>query len=1021
MMNLIYNLRFTLPVLLVVFFINTALGKTNILHGSDQQSGVVGRVSDAKKNPIHGVLVEDINGNQKAFTDKNGQYSIEVSSQTTTLKFSHESFETKEIKVSSKKVVNIALTAKKTVLNEVANLNYFEVQKRHTTGSLSYVDMGALGQAPVGRFQEALAGRVAGMKVSASHGQPGDPLNLVVRGEGSLYQTNPLYVVDGIAIEDLNNLALNPNDIKNITVLKDAAVLSLYGSRGANGVILIETKRGHVGKSVVQFNSFVGFQNPYKKIEMMSPYDFVRYQIELDDVQGKKLYTPAELDPAHPDYDPSGRKLSDYQNMTGIDWQDEVFRTAPIQQHSLSLGGGDASRQFSISTSLYNQQGILLNSGARRYQGRASLDQKISQVLRTGANINYGDNTRHGQALNFEEAVNLSAFSLARTWGARPVAGNNAIDLLGSPMDPEYNSAPYIKYNPVVTLENEDKKHKNSNLLAYAYLEYDMLKNLKARAQGSVALDKTKGTAFYNTKTPAGSDVEGVNGNYFYDKSNYVSTDITVSYQEIFNKVHALNLLGGFSYNKLRIETFGFGADKLPNEGLGIYGLDEGLPTSALSKAYSDQFKAYFLKGEYNFRSKYFLTGIFRADEGKGTAEFGYSPAVALAWNMKQENFLRSSGVVSHAKLRASMGISGSRLRNPLAILRFAYPEDFLWEATRQLDIGYDLGLWGDRVGLSIDVYQKETSTDKRYAGVARIENKGIEIALNTINVQKKDFKWKSGLSVSFNKNQVLSLHSDLDGYPILSTVPLFPQSLYMIQTGQVLGTFYGYQFDGIYQVEDFDYSGGVYTLKADRSDNGSTRGSIQPGDIKYRDIDGDKHIDESDKVVLGNSVPKHFGGLNNDFIYKSFDLNVFFQWSYGNKVFNANRLLFEGDIQQQMGMNQYASYNERWTPDNRSNTLYRAGGQGPSSFLSDRTLEDGSYLRLKTVSLGYTLPKNTLKSIHVKNLRLFASAHNLLTFTKYTGLDPEVSVRHSVLTQGFDYSAYPQARTIAFGLNATF
>ncbi|NGF57995.1 SusC/RagA family TonB-linked outer membrane protein [Parapedobacter sp. SGR-10] len=1021
-MNLIYNLRFNLQILLTVCFMGIASGKANTLHSVSQQSGVVGRVSDIKKNPIPGVLVEDINGSQKAITDRNGQYNIDLTSSTTTLRFSHVSFETKEIEVSSKKVINITLASTKTVLNEVVDLHYYKVQKRNTTGSLGYVDMQDLGEAPVGRFEEALAGRVAGLRVSSSHGQPGDPLNLVIRGEGSIHQVSPLYIVDGIPIENLNNLAINTNDIQNITVLKDASMLALYGSRGANGVVVIETKRGYVGKSTIQLNSFVGFQNPLKKIEMMSPYDFVRYQIELDDLQAKKLYTPAELDPSDPDYNPSGRKLNDYRNMSGISWQDEVFRTSPIQLHTLSLTGGDANTQFSISTSLYDQNGILLNSGANRYQGKANLDQKLSQVLRTGLGINYGDNARHGQTLNFEDAVNLSSYSLARMWGARPVSGNYGADiLLGSLYDPEYNSAPNIKYNPVLTLENEEKKLKNSNLLAYAYLEYDILKNLKARVQGSVALDKAKGTAFYNKKTPAGNGVGGTNGSFYYDKSRNISSDITLTYHEVFNKVHALNVLGGFSYNKIRNEAFGYEVESLPNDGIGIYGLDEGLPTSTLSKASEYKFKGYFLRGEYNYRSKYFLTGMVRADESNGSQKIGYSPAVALAWNMKQENFLKSAQVVSHAKLRASLGILGSPFRNSIQVVNFAYPSDFLWEGTKQLDIGYDLGLWKDRVGLSIDVYEKETSTDRRYAGVARIENKGLEIALNTVNVDKKGFKWRSGFNISFNRNKVLELHRDLDGYPIFSTSPLFNQSLYVVQPGQGLGTFYGYQFDGIYQVEDFDSNGGTYTLKSDRSDNGNFRGMIQPGDIRYKDINGDKHIDENDKVVLGNSLPKYFGGFSNDFTYKAFDLNVFVQWSYGNRIFNANRLAFEGDIYQKMGMNQYASYNERWTPENRSNTLYRVGGQGPVGMLSNRTLEDGSYLRLKTVSLGYTLPKNMVKAIHVKNMRLFASAQNLLTFTKYTGLDPEVSVYHSILTQGFDYSAYPQARTIAFGLNATF
>lgn len=1017
-MYLIYSLRIYILILLTFSLVQ---GRANVYDDFQQDSGVVGRVSDAKKNPIPGVLVEDVNGDQRAITDRNGHYSLEVSSPTTKLRFSHIAFETKTADVASKKVVNIALTAKKTVLNENADLNYFKVQKRNTTGSLSYVDVKALSSAPVGRFQEALSGRVAGLKVGASHGQPGDPINIVVRGEGSIYQTDPLYVVDGIPIEELDKLALNTNDIQNITVLKDASLLALYGARGANGVILIETKKGHIGKSVIEFNSFLGFQNPIKKMDMMSPYDFVNYQLELDNQQAKKMYTPGELDPADPDYNSSGRKLNDYKNMEGISWQDEVFQTSPIQQHSLSLAGGDAGTQFRLSTSLYNQGGVIPNSGAKRYQGKANWNQRISTVMRMGVGVNYGDNSRYGQSLNFEDATNRSTYSLARTWGARPITGYGSDILLVSLLDPEYSTAPNMKYNPLMTLENEEKTLKNSDLLGFVFLEYDILKNLKARAQGSIALDKSKGISFYNKKTPAGLGPKGANGSYYYDKNNNLSSDITLTYNEVFSKVHALELIGGFSYNNIRRETFGYSVEGLPNDGIGKYGFDEGLPSTTVSKANSRKFNAYFAKAEYNFNSRFFFTGVWRADEGLGNRKLGYSPAMALAWNMKQEGFLRDSKLVSHSKLRTSVGMAGTRLRTPVAILNFDYPDDFLWEATKQFDIGYDLGMWGDRIALSLDVYKKETSTDKRYAGIARVQNKGFEVALNTINIANKSFKWRSNFSISFNESKVLDVHRDLDGQPIFSTISLFPQSLYIVQAQQQLGAFYGYKFDGIYQVEDFDLNGGVYTLKPELSSNGTLRENIQPGDIKYQDRNGDKQIDENDKMILGNSLPKYFGGMGNDFTYKSFDLHVFFQWSYGNKVFNANRLVFEGDVYQQMGMNQYASYNDRWTQENRSNSLYRVGGQGPMDYLSDRTLEDGGYLRLKTVSLGYTMPKNIVNAIRFKDLRIFASAQNLLTFTKYKGLDPEVSVRHSVLTQGFDYSAYPQARTIAFGLNATF
>ncbi|WP_158499881.1 SusC/RagA family TonB-linked outer membrane protein [Sphingobacterium paucimobilis] len=988
--------------------------------GVVQQSHVVGRVSDVRKAPIHGVLVEDVDGSNKTYTDKNGQYSIEVASSTSKLRFSHVAFDSKEVGVGSKTIINLTLAAKKTALNEVVNLNYYNVAKRNTTGALGYMDMESLKLAPVTRFDEALAGRVAGLRVIAPQGQPGDPLAYVVRGENSVQHTQPLLVVDGIPVENHHNLVLNTDDIANLTVLKDASQLALYGSRGGNGVILIETNKGFAGKSSIKFNSFLGFQNIAKQMDMMSPYEFVRYQIELDPEHTKPMYTPADLIPGSVGYDSQGRVLMNYKDIDGIDWQDEVFRNALIQRYSLSLSGGDANTKFVSSTSFSDQKGVLMNSGAKTYQGRVNLTQRIGRFINSGFGINYGKRPRNGQLLNFEEAVDLSTYSLYRMWGARPVSGDNNIDILTPFLDPDYNKAPQIKYNPVVSLENEQKKRANSNLLSHIYLDFDILPNLKAKAQGSFLSDMVDGTGFYNTKTPSGSGANGVNGTSYYSKTRQSTLDFMLSYNEVFKRDHTLDVQGGYSYNKGVTEAYAFDVTHLPNEGIGEHGFDEGLPVYTLSKKWDDRYSSFYLRGGYNFRYKYFLSGVLRGDEVIGN-KFVYSPAIALSWDMKNEDFLRNSKTISSSKLRASYGRSGIRMMNsltPVFATNIIAPEGTLWEAVDQLDIGYDLGLWGDRLIVNLDYYDKVNSADSRFYSAARIENRGIEIGLTSVNINRPNLKWRSHFNISFNRNRVLSVH---DRSPTMSSMFISDSPLYTVVPGKALAMFYGYQFDGVYQVEDFDENNGVYTLKSDISGNGSFRANIQPGDIRYVDQNSDGFIDEEDQVTLGSSMPKYFGGFNNSVNYKSFDLNIFFQWSYGNKVFNGNRMAFEGNYLQQTGLNQYASYQERWTPENRSQTLFRTGGQGEAGMLSDRTLEDGSYLRLKTVSLGYTLPKKWLKVKSVKDLRLSCSAQNLLTFTKYKGMDPEVSVGHSILTQGFDYGAYPQFRTVSFGLNATF
>jgi TonB-linked SusC/RagA family outer membrane protein len=417
--------------------------------------------------------------------------------------------------------------------------------------------------------------------------------------------------------------------------------------------------------------------------------------------------------------------------------------------------------------------------------------------------------------------------------------------------------------------------------------------------------------------------------------------------------------------------------------------------------------------------------------------------------------------VISDAKLRTSYGITGNNrvgdfarypsLSTPLeasysfdnsspspGMLQSSMGNEALkWETTAQSDLGLDLGLFENRILLTVDVYEKKTSNlllnaslpylsgfNSIIKNIGKISNRGLEISLNTINVQTRSFTWESNFNISFNRNKVLELtdnqqdlRSSVSWEAAFNTVPL-----YIAQLNKPTGQFYGVQKDGLYQLADFDVSPtGVYTLKPEVAANGTSRSTIKPGDIRYKDLNGDGTINEQDKTVIGSGLPKHFGGFNNNFTYKNFSLNVFFQWSYGNDIYNANRMMFEGNISGKNSLNQYAVYENRWTMDNQSSTMFRAGGQGPNGYYSNYFLEDGSYLRLKTIALSYALPQNVIKKAFLKDLRISLTAQNIHTWTKYSGMDPEVSVRNSALTPGFDYSAYPLAKTLVFGLKATF
>jgi len=362
---------------------------------------------------------------------------------------------------------------------------------------------------------------------------------------------------------------------------------------------------------------------------------------------------------------------------------------------------------------------------------------------------------------------------------------------------------------------------------------------------------------------------------------------------------------------------------------------------------------------------------------------------------------------------------------------------DLRWETTSQLDIGYDLGILKDRLNLTVDVYRKTTfdlllnanvpyytGFQRVFRNIGKVQNQGLEITLNSVNVRKRDFEWRSNFNISFNRNKILQLADDENNMLSMKnwSSGFSETPLYMAKVGGPAALFYGYIFDGVYQYEDFDQTpSGDYILKNDRPDNGDPRELIQPGDVRYRDLDGDGMITDGDRTVIGRTLPIHIGGFNNDFRYKNFSLNVFFQWSYGNHVYNANREIFEGNRLNSIIINQYASYEDRWTPENPSNTLFRVGGMGPAGTYSSRVIEDGSFVRLKTVALAYRFNPRYLQAIRLSDLEVNVAAQNLFTWTNYSGTDPEVSIRHSILTPGFDFSAYPRARTLVFGLKATF
>ena len=1020
---------------------------------------VSGKIMNDDGTPLSGVTIS-VKGTKTSTQSMNdGNFTIAIPEKSSNvLVFSFIGYSTKEVTVKNNLPVFVTLSSATKDLDDVVVIGYGTQRKRDLTGSVAKVNIAELQKAPVRSFEEALGGRVAGVQVTSTDGQPGSPVSIVIRGNNSITQDNsPLYVVDGFPIENPNNNAINPSDIESIEVLKDASATAIYGARAANGVIMITTKKGVAGKTKFSFNTFYGFQDILNKLDVLSPYEFVRYQFENDSTNTKSQYLTG------------GKTFESYRNVKGVDWQDQVFRQAPIISNSLSMSGGNAATKYFLSLSGLKQDGIVKFSGYDRYQGRFRFDQNVNEKMKVGMNINYSSLKSYGTVpSSLSNSSSQSSNLMYSVWGYRPNTGDTTVNLLEG-IDPLFENDPNdSRFNPLETITYEQRNRYSNTLYGNLTLEYELIKNLKFKALIGYTNDVDRNEEFNGSNTRAGSPktvsgrANGVNGSYIYNTTNSYVSENTISYFKKLNKKNTIDVVGGFTFQGINRYSYGASASKLPNERLGLAGLDEGIPTKVNASKTNNNLASFLGRVNYSYDGKYLATVSFRAD---GSSKFSpdnkwsYFPSGSLAWRLSQEKFMKSFKFLNDAKFRTSYGLVGNNRVSDFAYLSTlnspitqSYPfngtpasstvpftlgnPNLKWETTAQTDIGLDLTLFKNKVTLSIDLYRKVTKDlllnadlppssgfTTAYKNIGKVENKGLEISIGYKVFEKGKFNWSTNFNIAFNRNKVLSLNDGQES--LLSTINWdnvwrgLPA--YIAKVGQPVGLMYGYVWDGLYQISDFDKSpSGLYTLKPNITSNTTVASNkIQPGHIKYRDLNGDLVMNDNDKTIIGNAVPLFTGGFTNNFSYAGFDLNLFFQFSYGNDLLNANRLVFEGNSGRTL-QNQYASVLNRWTLANQNNEMYVAKGDGDKVY-SSRVIEDGSYLRLKTVQFGYNFLNKLLKKWSISTARLYASAQNLITWTKYTGFDPEVSAYNSALTPGFDYSVYPRARTITFGLNLNF
>lgn len=1035
--------------LLLLLFLIPAIGFSQRMVG--------GSVADTAGKKLPGITIAVKGKKASTLTDSAGYFKIAAETGDL-LVVSSVNYNNTEIKVDGRSEYSIVIQAKVKELDDVIVIGYGTTTKGDVTGAVVKAPTPDMQKAPVRSFDEALAGRVAGVAVSSVDGQPGSAVNIVIRGNNSVTQDNsPLYVVDGFPIESPNNNVINPQDIESMDILKDASATAIYGARGANGVIIITTKKGKTGPPAISLNASYGVQQNIKTMKLMNPYEFVKYQLEKNYADAAGTYLT------------NGKTLESYRDVSEIDWQSKMFRTAPMQNYSMSLTGGNNYTKYYMSGNVFDQDGIIINSGYKRYQGTLSLDQTLSPKMKAGVYINYSYLNQNGIQPSGVSNQNSTTATLFSVWGYRNFAISGMPNLEDVLFDPGVDPAVDARINPVLNQEHALRENLSTNSIFNGYAEYTIIPALKLKVTAGITNNLTQQNQFNDTFTVYGNkysrlgSTKGINGSVIFLKNTTWMNENTLTYTKTFNRDHNLTVVTGFSQTGNKTARYGSSATNLPNAALGISGLNEGTPETVTAISSSWGLASFLGRIDYKYKSLYLLTLSYRAD---GSSKFqpgnrwGYFPSGAFAWRFKQEKFMKRYKFLSDGKLRVSYGVTGNNRIGDFAYLSSiavaansqgytfgnvtssgAYNSNFgnaglKWETTSQLNLGADLSFLKNRLSLTADVYRKKTTDLLLYANlplslgyatalrnIGSVQNEGLELTLNTVNITGKDFSWKSSLNISFNRSKILSLTENQAS--ITSTAPFdfyfstIPS--YISQVGNQLGMMYGYIWDGVYQYSDFNRAtNGNYLLKDNVASNGNLRSVIQPGDIKFRDINGDLTIDANDYAIIGRGLPIHTGGFNNDFSYKSFDLNVFFQWSYGNDIVNANRYIFEGNIFGRTNLNQFASYEDRWTPTNTSSTLYRVNGGGPTTptGANSRVIEDGSYLRLKTVSLGYSLPKSLLNRAKIKSCRIYVSAQNLVTWTKYSGVDPEVSVFNSVLTPGFDYSAYPRPRVVTFGIN---
>lgn len=1081
---------------------------------------VSGTVHDDQGRNLPGVSVNFKGTTNGATTDAKGHYTVKVNDMNGTLIFSFIGYATSEIKIGNRTNLDVSLKEINSNLNDVVVIGYGSVKKRDLTGAVASVSGKDIAAVPVPNVATAMQGKLPGVNITSQDGRPGGTINIKVRGGTSISQgNNALVLIDGVP-GNLNDI---PGDqVESVDVLKDASAAAIYGSRGANGVVLVTTKSGKAGKTSISINDYVKINTPTKYLQALNPYDYLKYVWANAAANATAYQTPFEqLYGLGVNAGTNTGGIESYRNLASDDIQNQVYKRSVSTNHALTIASGTDKTKVLFSATYSDDEGMKIQSYQRRATAAFKLTQKLFDNLTFDINVRYANTPTLGD----EGTTSGSGSILSSAYRFRPIATNHILGNLAT-LTASNNISQYGKnalwdnYSPAARAADYDPLTLSSNFVGIASLNWVIVKGLTYHTDfsgnGFWGQRKYWSGAIYNNYIDDATGNKLYAGNVDYRKNDSwgLRWANTLSYEFYIHNNHKFNLLAGTEVSNSGGTGISIQANHFPSNfteqtafaQINQFSSTAGSATFSSSVSFPDRLNSYFGRILYSFMDKYLLTATFRADASSrflSTNRWGYFPAAAFAWRVSQESFMKNVKWVNDLKFRAAYGSVGNNnigaglyaqnwgsvtdpraqydinhtllpaygLSNPSTL---ANP-NLKWETTITRDIGTDFTLFGGVLSGTVDVYYNTTKDlllnttippisgfTSTLANVGQTSNKGIEISLLGKIVNTKDWRVSVGGNITFNKNNIDKLASNVS--PLYGTAwagtALYPASDYILIPGRPVGLVRGLTYAGVYTPADFNYSNGLYTLKSGVPDvstavagvvhglaTGTDRPTGQnayPGMAKYTDINGDGKIDDNDLGVIGNTVPKFTGGFSVNVGYKNFDLGLNFNYSVGNDIYNANKLASlygpkEGGVYENklaILNNAYKIYNivdgqlvRLRTPDdlnaaNANSTLPLAYSE--TGIASTLGIEKGSFLRLNTATLGYTVPRTILSKIGISSIRIYGSVYNLFTITKYSGLDPEVSVNDNANsstypTTGLDFGAYPRPRSFVFGVNLNF